>query len=302
MGMKKKVKGMVVGGIALGLLVSGTGIKDASASSKKEIPTIFVHGYLGNSASLSGLVGNLSNAKKDSNLYYKYTYKKFGIKAEGKVDLTYSGQRMTYVVPLNEQLVPLDMAKTNGKAKGKKGYRNDYSVIHFENHSMSLNDQEKYLNAVAKAEAKRLKTDRVNIVGHSMGGLLGAQYMIHASQGITSTKVANLVTVGSPIKGGNYTDAMILDTIGGSRAYFDLKDGGKVLKDAFKSKKNLNGTRVLSIGSEQDGLVTYKSATALGGIVNASKFKSYKVKSGHTTYFDGAVGKDIAKKVAGHLN
>lgn len=302
MGMKKTVKGMVVGGIALGLLVSGTGIKDASAASKKEIPTIFVHGLQGDNGSLSSLVSKLTGEKIRHDMTYGYSYKKMGMTIKQTIPVTYSGQRMTYFGQLNNKLGYADMTKSQGGYKGHKGAKNSYSVIHFDNHSMSLDDQEKVLNTVAKLEAKRLHVDTVNIVGHSMGGLLGAQYAIHATQGRTYTKVHKLVTVGSPITGSKNSEMLLLAQLGGADVYNDLKDGGSVVKGALKSKAMLSSaTKVLSIGSKSDGFVTYGSSMGLSKIVKPSNFSSMTVNSGHTKYFDGSVGTDVAKRIAKEL-
>lgn len=299
---RKLIVLVMVGLLGLRVCEAGEIGKRVADGGGTVVPTIFIHGYMGNNASLSNVVLEMSKAKKDDKLSYTYSFTKLGIRANRKVPVVYSGQRMTYVVEDSGRLVRIDMAKRNGNLEDKTDYVNSYSVIHFENHSMSLDEQETYLNKVSEMEAIRMRTNRVNIVGHSMGGLLGAQYMIHASRGETSTEVANLVTIGSPIRGGNFTGVMLLAEIGGSRSYMDLKDGGEVInRYVDDGRERIEGSRVLSIGSNKDWLVSYTSATSLGEIVKKSNFKSYKVDSGHTKYSDGSVGKDIAKKVESQL-
>lgn len=277
--------------LSLGLLGSG------EVSAKSSTPTIFIHGLQGDNKSLSNLVLGMTGAKKDDRYVYTYQFTNvFHMKVTDKIPIRYSGQRMTYVVRLDGKVVGIDMSKAVGRVPGKKDYNNGFSIIHFSNHSESLDYQEKYLEAVIRSEMKRLNTKSVNLVGHSMGGLLAAQYTIKSEAGDKrlTGNVSNLVTFGSPIAGASKVSNQVspISVIGGAKAPADLYSGGKVLTKALKDKKVvINKAKVYSFNGRKDVFVPKASATALSKIVKKGNYRTKELNVGHTGFFDGSEGK-----------
>ena len=291
------VLSVVVLGFGLGLFGSD------EVSAKSSTPTIFIHGLQGDNKSLSNLVSGMSGARQDDRYVYTYQFTNvFRMRVTDKIPIRYSGQRMTYVVRFDGKVVGIDMSKTVGNVKGKKDYNNGFSVIHFSNHSESLDDQETYLEAVIRSEMKRLNTKTVNLVGHSMGGLLASQYTIKSEAGDKrlTGNVSNLVTFGSPIAGASKVSNQLspISVIGGAKAPADLYSGGKVLTKALKDKKVvINKAKVYSFSGKKDVFVPKASATALSKIVKKSNFKTKELNVGHTGFFDGTEGKKAVSEL-----
>ena len=293
MWIKRFVSVLSVVVLSLGLFVS------EEVSAKSSTPTIFVHGYTGDSDSLSGLILGLSGETKSREFNVSYSFKNvFKMKVNMDTKLMYSGQRMTYLVKLDNKVAAIDSKLLKFGDKKSLKYDNRFSVIHFSNASSSLNEQEKHLANVIKLEMARLKSNKVNLVGHSMGGLVSAQYAIKVDK--SEKNVGNLITFGSPIKGsrGLYNRYTVIEVIGGAKAPFDLTDGGKVLVNAFKSKKVvLNNVNVVSFYGNRDEFVSRSSALGLKTLTNPKKYRSIELKSGHINMFKGESNKKAVSEL-----
>ena len=270
-----------VGAVKLDDGVGGKG------SETGQVIDLYVHGILGDSSSLSTMIRTTTGAKKKGK---SYTH-----------NLKYSGQKATFLCmdtyitkikyPFNEE------SKTKRKA---------YDVI-FADNTGTIDKQVKYLKTITEALSSH--GAKVNIIGHSMGGLSATSYAVKYDSILTNPRINKLVTIGSPINGaplanGFSTVFNVVDGVGlplqaslirnivislnrsSSFAVRDLQVGSEATKSIFSNGKRMNkkikvysvyGGVVTTTGYKDysDGVVPKPSALYLKDKVKPSNFKSY---------------------------
>lgn len=192
-------------------------------------PTVFVHGYKGTINSFGHLLDRFENNK-------------WGNKA---LIYSVSPQGEIHVFNLN---------------KGK--IDSAFVQVIFENNRASMEDNAKWLSDVLDHMKKHYYIDTVNLVGHSMGGLVAVKYL-ESYQGDTQSKVEKLITIGSPF-GGVYAEEYF--QINRDAGATDLKPDSVALQ-LLKENKFPSDVDVLGIGSTGDAVAVPESVQSIRSII-----------------------------------
>ncbi|MBN8237040.1 alpha/beta hydrolase [Halobacillus kuroshimensis] len=245
----KKWSLIFIGSIFIGLLIFFISAKSSSSEpvERSELtPTLFVHGYKGGPRSFQSMMDRMENlqwGKKHMTIY---------VSASGMVSIqgNFSNTPRPFVQVL------------------------------FENNRASIQDQTYWLQQVMKKLRTEHKIQQVNLVGHSMGGLASAGYLMSESD-LPAPKVEKLAVIASPFNGikkegyfaSNYGEATT-----------DLQPGSEALRQMEENKENFPPEiEVLAIagvinGTEPeedhwDGLVHSSSVSRLEKIVPFGQYK-----------------------------
>lgn len=205
-------------------------------------PTVFVHGYKGTANSFGYLLDRFENKYNWGNkaLVYK-------VSPRGKV----------HVYNLH------------------KGRINPAFVqVIFENNRASIEDGAQWLSAVLDHMKKYYYIDTVNLVGHSMGGLVSVKYL-ESYQDDTKTKVEKLITIGSPF-GGIYAEEYF--QIHRDAGATDLKPGSAALQ-LLKEGTIPGDVDVLSIGSTGDTVAVPESVQSIRTIISRDQLQEIMIEN-----------------------
>lgn len=313
-------KGLVAGVLALGMVFGvGSSVSPVDAMNQKpddgkagaekgQVYDVYLHGVLGTQNSLSTMIRSTTGAK------LKGSSQSYGLK--------YSGQFGTFICKQGNSIFTSYFAKDKEVQK-----RRAYDVI-FVNNINSVKSQYEYIKRVV--DNLTAHGARVNLIGHSMGGLSATSYVTHYESKYTTPRVNKLITIGSPITGSSTANSLDLLTVAPSSSLVfglgkqfgyiptyardDLKVGSKAIKDIFSDDKKINPKiKVYSIyggnknsnnpkGYEDfaDGVVSKPSATALKYRVSPKNYKSYYAEGvDHVSLMSS---KKVAKKVSEWIN
>lgn len=195
------------------------------------IPTVFVHGYKGTVNSF----GNMLHRFED-----KYGFGTLGL---------------TYFVNADGSLHAKHLAKSAGKPV--------FIQVVFENNRSSFEETTTYLANVLHHLRDMYQVDMVNLVGHSMGGIVSLKYTMEYDERKAYPNVHKLVTIGSPFAGIFDEAYFITHTDRGAE---DLKVDSLALRMLF-SQPFPEKVKVLSIGSTGDSIAVPESVAKLRSIV-----------------------------------
>lgn len=193
-------------------------------------PTVFVHGYKGTSNSFGYLLDRFEN---------KYEW--------GNKALVY------WVSPQGE---------IRAYNLNKEKIDSPFVQVIFENNRASMEDNAQWLSAVLDHMKKHYYIDSVNLVGHSMGGLVAVKYL-ESYHGDTQPKVEKLITIGSPF-GGVYTEEYF--QINRDAGATDLEPDSVALQ-LLKENKIPSDVDVLGIGSTGDAVAVPESVQSIRTII-----------------------------------
>ncbi|SHH12737.1 MULTISPECIES: alpha/beta fold hydrolase [Virgibacillus] len=196
----------------------------------KSRPTLFVHGYKGTENSFGFMLQRFEHEYKWGNkalIYY----------------VTKQGEVKKYQPRLGEEK-PL------------------YVQVIFENNRASFEMTSSWLANVLKDMQQTYGVDDVNIVGHSMGGIVSLEYM-KQFQGKSYPSVHRFVAVGSPFD-GIYSEEYF--RIHHDPAATDLRPNSKALQH-LRERSFPNHTKVLSISSTGDIVAVPESVRAIRKMV-----------------------------------
>lgn len=274
--------------MASGLLPVANPAK-VEASSKPT--TIFLHGYYGGKDSMVKMIRFLTNEK--SNLKAPVPYE---MTRNGKTDIyldyiPYAGQKTTYYFTPPGYKGTTEMRIIDFTKYGAKKPNDKLVQVVFSQNAQSLDNQEKMLRQVL-ADLKKKNVKEINLVAHSMGGLLATQLVLKGSP----IKVKNLVTLDSPILGTQSS------AIGGSAR--DLHDGGAVIRESIRLKKKINsGTKVLSYSDSwslhpASFVVDESSARGLEKLTVKGQFTFKKIEANHLSITSHKTVLNDVKKIA----
>jgi len=206
-----------------------------------EVPTVFIHGYKGTENSF----GNMLNRFE-----YKYNWGKNGL---------------VYYVSSEGNLYDYQLSK--------REYEPVFVQVIFENNRASFVENAGWLALVLRHMKETYNVDTINLVGHSMGGIVSVKY----SMEYTSKEypiVNNLITIGSPFD-GIYNEKYF--QFNQDPAASDLKPNSpalvKLLENAFP-----NHIEVLSIGSTGDIVAEPKSVRAIEEIVPSKQLEQVMIE------------------------
>lgn len=252
--------------MASGLLPVANPAK-VEASSKPT--TIFLHGWRGDKNSMKPVMRYLSGEKSSFDLSIAYELIRNGKKQVQIEKIPYAGQGTTYYFspPGGGKST---MQVINFKKQGHINPNKNMVHVVFHQNTQPLNVQEKWLREVL-ADLKKKKVKKVNLVGHSMGGLLATQLLLNGSP----IPVEKLVTLDSPILGA----PLGAEAVNGKDLYYG---GDVIVKSRLINKKISSNIKVLSFGLKNDIIVPDKSSKGLVYFTNKNQFNHKIVNSSHT--------------------
>lgn len=195
-------------------------------------PTVFIHGYKGTVNSFGHM---LNRFEKE----YKW----------GTRDLIY---RVDRAGELHVQ--------SSLKGQGRPAF---VQVI-LEDNRASFEDSTAWISAVMKHMRENYSIESVNLVGHSMGGIMSLKYTMEYA-GEEFPAVSKLIAIGSPFDGIYDKDYFITHT---DPAAYDLRRGSAALQ-LLSDGKFPAGIPVLSIGSTGDAIALPESVVHLRNIIPA---------------------------------
>ncbi len=240
------------------------------------LPILFVHGFNGNENSFSKSVENLSSLTD--------TIITLTVKKNGQVDSSVALTR-------------------NYMAR----YKNPMFVVVFEDNKATLSTTTRYLSKAVDYVRNNVGVTKINIVAHSFGGLVSANYIMQSSN--SDSKVNKLVTLSSPINGAlepKYWLAgafLYPEVAQGVSLIGTVRDLNPVFKSVdFKEFQNkLKGGKfnqriqVMSLGGLDDKVVPDKTLSAFGLLRGTSNIVVGRVSATHTSIHDK---KEISSLVA----
>ncbi|SDM92512.1 alpha/beta fold hydrolase [Sediminibacillus halophilus] len=207
------------------------------------VPTVFVHGFKGTYRSFGTLLDRLESDIPDS-------------------------RRLTFHV--NEY----------GALSIKGRYfsqEHPFIQVVFENNQASIADQTVWLQKVMAALHEDYGFEKANLVGHSMGGLAAANFLLTSSED-SYPSVNKLIVIGSPFKG---ISAERYYKPGSSAAAVDLRvDSPALVSMAAHKAAFPANTEVLAVAgalhrndNPGDGLVAVSSALGIKEIVPKAHYR-----------------------------
>lgn len=245
-----------------------------TVSVKSVTPTVFLHGYMGDDASMSGMLEGVTGFKSSKD-------KKVSIKGK-TYHLEYDGQEKTYVV--DKSMGVHEYSFTDAK------YKRGLVKVVFIDNMRSLTHNTIFLESALKEIGKDYHTSQVNIVGHSMGGVTAATYAfdMYNRTVLTPTfkavQVKELLTVGSPFYGSRLGTGKGDDGKIGEGIIKNLGNNGAEIKKRF-SAKNMQFNpklKVVSLASPSDALVYESSAYGMEKYMKVkSNLKKVKTTGSH---------------------
>ncbi|RKQ16915.1 alpha/beta fold hydrolase [Oceanobacillus bengalensis] len=211
------------------------------------IPTVFVHGYKG-------------------------TANSFGTMLERFTENGWGKKKLMYYV------------SSNGKVHdyySKGDTSNPFIQIILQNNRASFADSTEWLATALRHLKKNYGVDTVNLVGHSMGGIISTKYTIEYNDS-AYPNVNKLIVIGSPFD-GIYSEEYF--QVHHDPAATDLKPKSLALR-LFKESRFPNHISVLSIGSTGDAIAFPDSVNAVNKVIPARQLKKIMIENeglGHST-------------------
>ncbi|MCI2254558.1 alpha/beta fold hydrolase [Domibacillus sp. PGB-M46] len=265
--MKKIICALMSLLVMMGCVLT-TSINQVSASTEK-IPTIIMHGFTGDAKTFKTM---------------RQVYKQNGTIGENYGELTMSkdGKKIT------GHLKRVDVA-----GPGEEGYTRPVVNFLFKDNTASLQKQTVWFKDMVNYTKNFYGAKKVNIIGHSMGGLVATRYIVDTG----GKDINKLVTLDSPILGVNpttnfsllpYLDAALRDLRPFSAALVTT------LAKANSFNKNIKVMSYAATGSD-----VYVSKNSAHGLKIYTKNISVKeVKTTHTNIqHDASVINEVQKWV-----
>ena len=225
-------------------------------------PTIFLHGYDGGAGTFNPMI-NSSLAKKNN---FQKTLT-ITVSSSGKLKFS------------NEQ----ELQKN----------KSPLIQVVFENKKASFDQQVLWIKSISDHLKEDYDTKKMNIVAHSMGGVVATKYILDTADNSDYLKINKFVTLASPIFGSQI--GTIKSTVS---KIFDKEDlaakdlallSPEILKMASKKSSFPKNIKVFSAYSHADAVVSAYSATGL---------KFYTINIEYETYRTSHTGiKKISKAI-----
>ncbi|MBM7599798.1 putative alpha/beta hydrolase family protein [Virgibacillus halotolerans] len=214
----------------------------ASSGFHTQQPTVFVHGYKGTANSFGFMLDRFEH------------------------EYHWGNKALVYYVAENGAIHVHNLNEGQGDPT--------FIQVIFENNRASLEDGAKWLAAVFDHMQQNYYIDKVNLVGHSMGGLVSVKYL-ESYQGDVHPNVKKLITIGSPFD-GIYAEEYF--QINQDAAATDLKPNSAALKLLHEGDfpKNID---VLSIGSTGDMIAVPESVQSLRTIVPDNQLQEVMINN-----------------------
>lgn len=240
-------KRKIIAGFSISFLLLGlAGFLYMPNKAKSEvhtgIPTVFVHGYKGTVNSFGKMLHRFEK---------EYNWGKKGV---------------SYYVNADGSLYDVP----HGWSKDQP----NFIQVVLENNRTSFEESTFYLSNVLHHLKKMYKIDTVNLVGHSMGGIISLKYSMEY-QGDAYPSVDKLVTIGSPFAGIFDEDYFLIHQDRGAN---DLKVNSPALQMLHTAAFPEN-IQVLSIGSTGDVVAIPESVASLAQIVPAAQLEQVMLEN-----------------------
>lgn len=243
----------------------------ASEVKHEGTPTVFVHGYRG---SLNSFEGMMERFQSD----YDWGEKKL---------ICTSDNRVAECSALTEEKV-----------------KNPLIQVYFEDNDSNFEKTSIELGNILKLLKEKYGYDKINIVAHSMGGLVSVNYIQETRQEKEFPKVEKLITIGSPFKG-------IKREVFEKRYHekkHDLIADSQAIQELYAEKENFDpNTQVYSIAGkiskkeDGDGLVSVQSATSLKKVVASDHYREQVIVSKKATHNGLHENKEVDEEVGRFL-
>ncbi|WP_084268685.1 alpha/beta fold hydrolase [Oceanobacillus damuensis] len=227
-------------------------------------PTVFIHGYKGTANSFGFMLNRFE--------------KKYG----------WGNKGLIYRVSKEGQIRDFNMSK------GK--HAPAFVQIILENNRASFADSTEWISNVLKHMKEKYYIDSVNLVGHSMGGIISVKYAMDYD-GKDYPRVNKIIAIGSPFD-GIYSEEYF--HIHQDAAAMDLKPGSLALQ-LLKEGTFPADIEVLSIGSTGDVIALPESVQALRTIIpngNLQEIIIENEKLGHSALHEN---KEVDKMIHSFL-
>ncbi|WP_246001302.1 alpha/beta fold hydrolase [Oceanobacillus piezotolerans] len=197
------------------------------------VPTVFVHGYKGTYNSFTNLLDRFeANGWGEKRIVYY-------VSSDGRIHDYYT-----------------------------EGSNPAYIQIILQNNRASFANSTEWLSKALRHLKKKYGVETVNLVGHSMGGIISTKYTIEYKEE-AYPNVNKLITIGSPFD-GIYSEEYF--RIHHDAAAEDLKPNSLALEMLYRSDFP-DRIAVLNIGSSGDAISFPDSVKAISKIVPKSQLK-----------------------------
>lgn len=208
-------------------------------------PTVFVHGYKGTYNSFGNMLERFENQYNWGNKALIYR-----VSSAGKIR----------VYNLN---------------KGKK--EPVFIQVIFDNNRASFETEASWLAKVLHHMKQNYQFESVNIVGHSMGGLISVKYIEEYQDNSKYPATEKLITIGSPFD-GVYSQTYF--QYNQDPAATDLKPNSAALQLLQSKEWSIpENLKVLCIGSTGDLVARPKSVNALRMIIPEDQLKTIMIEN-----------------------
>ena len=227
--------------------------------SSDSIPTIFVHGFKGSAHSFDGMLD------------------RFQRQHWGKKEM------VIYVTNEGDTII---------KGNISKNVMHPLIQVVFHNNRASFQETAGYLKKVMRILYTQYDIQEVNIVGHSMGGIISTKYIEETYHKKDYPTTHKLITIGSPFQGvilkrfkqnPNNTGAAAIDLVPHSKALKIL------VQNSRKFDPNIQVLAIAGVIEDKndgDGLVSLYSAFGGKNIVPKNQFHT-KIVYGKSAYHSG---------------
>ncbi|WP_152656129.1 alpha/beta fold hydrolase [Oceanobacillus sp. CFH 90083] len=236
--MKKKLTGIILSIVIVSGIASGFYFYQQDQTQAEEYtgaPTIFIHGYKGTENSFGYMLDRFENTYQWGNKGFVYYVKKDGT-----------------IVDYN---------------LNKARYAPTFVQIVLENNRASFEESTEWIANVLLHLKENYRVEEVNMVGHSMGGILAVKYtMEYTLNGYPA--VSKLVAIGSPFDGIYNEDYFEIHQ---DAAAEDLKPDSHAL-NMLRENMFPADVRVYSIASTGDSIAVPESVKALRQLIPESNF------------------------------
>ncbi len=227
-------------------------------------PTVFIHGYKGTVNSFGSMLHRFE--------------KKYG----------WGNKGLVYYVSKEGRIRDYNLNRGRNAPT--------FVQIILENNRANFADSTEWVSSVLHHMKEKYQMESVNIVGHSMGGIIALKYATE-SAGNDYPKVNKLITIGSPFDGIYSEEYFRLHR---DPAAIDLKPDSLALQ-LLREGTFPSDIDVLNIGSTGDVVATPKSVQALRMIIPSGNFHEIMIeneKLGHSALHEN---KEVDKMIHSFL-
>ncbi|WP_163652111.1 alpha/beta hydrolase [Listeria sp. PSOL-1] len=217
--------------IAVIIILHNDEEKEDAKLKRTIIPTVFVHGYKGTFNSFGNMLNRFSKQEGSRTIAMRISVSQKGtLMVRGNLDPDQKGDSAIQVI--------------------------------FEDNRASLARQTLWMQNVMQYLRKKEEIKKINLVGHSMGGLAILNYLETTKLDHHYPTPQKFIAIATPFNGINKADYFKLQK---DPAAHDLKTGSSALKLLQQKKRNIpKNIKMLAIagehsGLDSDGLVQVKS-------------------------------------------